>query len=74
MGYEAIADIAKGIWERWFSKPAKQESRANEIDRLEREQKDLATNNPGGRNDKRLAVISARLLKLNTEAKNTRPT
>jgi hypothetical protein len=72
MGLEKLADLGAGIFNRWFSKEAKQGSNANETERLEKEQKDLAKNNTNGRYDKRLSWIADRLLQLGREAKNTR--
>jgi hypothetical protein len=72
MGWEKLADLGSGIFNRWFSKEAKQGSNANETERLEKEQKDLAKNNTNGRYDKRLKWISDRLLVLGREAKNSR--
>ena len=60
-GWSAIADLAFGIFKRFFSKEAKEEGRTNEIEKLEREQKNLAIHNVDGRNDKRLTAIAARL-------------
>ena len=72
MGYEKLADLASGVFKRWFSKEAKDSGRANEIEKLEREQKDLAKNNTDGRYNARLTYISDRLSDLQREAKNTR--
>ena len=72
MGWDKLADLGSGIFKRWFSKEAKDSGRANEIEKLEDEQKDLAKNNINGRYDKRLSWIANRLQELGREAKNTR--
>ena len=72
MGLEKLADLGAGIFNRWFSKEAKQGSNANEAEKLEKEQKDLAKNNTNGRYDKRIKWIADRLQELGREAKNTR--
>lgn len=72
MGWDKLADLASGVWDRFFSRKAKEEGRVNEIDRLEREQKDLAKANIDGRYDNRLVAIAERLSKLYSEAKNSR--
>ena len=72
MGWDKLADLGFGVFKRWFSKEAKEESRANEIEKLEDEQKDLAKNNTNGRYDKRLSWIADKLQELGREAKNTR--
>ena len=72
MGLEKLADLGAGIFKRWFSKEATEESRANEIEKLEKEQKELSNNNPNGIHDKRLRFISGRLSYLSKQAKNAR--
>jgi hypothetical protein len=72
MGFDKLADLGAGIFNRWFSKEAKQEGRANELEDLQREQKDLAKNNPDGKHNKRLDYIAKRLRILQQNAKNSR--
>lgn len=72
MGWDKIADLASGIFNRWFSKESKEEARDNEIGKLEKEQLRLSKDNLGGKYDGRLDFIAKRLSKLNEEARNAR--
>jgi hypothetical protein len=72
MGIGSVFDLGAGIFKRFFSKEAKQENRANEIEYLQREQKELSKNNVNGIHNKRLDYIASRLRICEQEAKNTR--
>ena len=65
-------DLGAGIFKRFFSKEAKQEGRANEIEKLEKEQLELSKKNFDGKYNIRLLHISNRLSILSREAKNAR--
>jgi hypothetical protein len=49
-----------------------QESRANEIDKLKKEQEELSAKNQGGIYNTRLADIARKLGELSTKSKNAR--
>jgi len=72
MGWDKLADLGAGLFKRFWSKEAKEESRDNEITKLEKEQLEKSKNNPDGKHDKRLSVISERLSRLYEDSKNAR--
>ena len=72
MGIGSVLDLANGVFKRFFSKEAKDENRANEIEQLEKEQLEYSKKNAGGIYNARLNFISRRLSELNREAKNNR--
>ena len=72
MGWEHIPELLAGLFKRFWSKEAKEESRDNEIDKLKKKQLELAKNNTDGRYDSRLESIARRLSRLHKNAQNSR--
>jgi hypothetical protein len=70
MGLDKLADLAAGIWERFFSKESIKEKRRNQIEKLEAERAKLMQETWNTSKGARIAVINIKLGELYKHAKN----